>query len=214
MMSERTEREFDRSSPSTATPVYGRTRFRRWFGWHLAAALAVFFACAFAGYAVLGALPIEDLMGVVPNESPLPEFAFVPIMLNNLRALLLMGLGAVTGGLLTLFGLAVNGVIVGGVVGIVIEEASWVVILAALLPHGIIELSAFFVAAAIGLRVPHRLARYLTGYDETPLSRVELFELAVIGIVLVIMIVVAAWIEVNVTPDVVRMVGGEEIISG
>jgi stage II sporulation protein M len=197
----------------TSDSVYSELTFTRWFRWHLAVALFVFFASAFGGYAVFGALPIEDLTGMIPNDTTLPDFEFVPIMLNNLRALLLMFLGSVTGGLLSLFGLFVNGLVVGAVVGIVIEEASWVVILAALLPHGVIELSAFFMAAAIGLRIPHRLLRYLTGYDETPMTRVEALELAVLGALMVAMIVVAAWIEVNVTPEVVRMVGGESILG-
>jgi stage II sporulation protein M len=200
------------SSQTTVGALHRRARYTRWFRWHLAAALAVFFASAFGGYAVFGALPVESLADMVPNDTALPEFEFLPIMFNNLRALLLMFLGSVTGGLLSLFGLFVNGLIVGAVVGIVVQEASWVVILAALLPHGVVELSAFFMAAAIGLRVPHRTARYLTGYDETPLTRVEAFELVVLGLLMAVMIVVAAWVEVNVTPEVVRMVGGGEIL--
>jgi stage II sporulation protein M len=208
-MSDTTARAGERSVTGTLADLHRQARYGRWFRWHLVAALAVFFASAFGGYAILGAFPIEDLQSLVPSESPLPEFAFVPIMLNNLRALLLMFLGSVTGGLLSLFGLFVNGALVGGVVGVVVKQTSWAVILAALLPHGIIELTAFFMAAAIGLRVPHRIARYLTGYDERPLTRVEGFELVVLGALMVVMIVVAAWIEVNVTPEVVRMVGGE-----
>jgi uncharacterized membrane protein SpoIIM required for sporulation len=134
-------------------------------------------------------------------------------MFNNLRALALMFLGSVTGGALSLFGLFVNGVLVGAVVGVAVKGTSWAVVLAALLPHGVIELSAFFVAAAVGLRVPHRLLRYLLGYDETPLTRTELVELAVIGAVTVVMIVVAAWIEVNVTPSVIEWVGGPDALS-
>jgi stage II sporulation protein M len=189
-------------------------RFRRWFGWHLVAALAVFFASAFAGYALLDALPLDGLTDVMPAESPLAdvEFTFPSIMFNNLRALGLILLGAVTGGALSLFGLVVNGLLVGAVVALVVDQAGWAVIFAALAPHGVIELSAFFVAAAIGLRISHRLLRYLLGYDETPLSRIELTELAVIGVALVVTIVVAAWIEVNVTPDVVRWVGGPDAL--
>jgi len=192
--------------------LHRQASYGRWFRWHLAAALAVFFFSAFAGFAIVGSLPIEDLMSAIPNDSPLPEFTFPAIMFNNLRALLLMFLGAVTGGLLSVFGLFVNGALVGGVVAIVGTQTSAAVILAALAPHGVIELSAFFMAAAVGLRIPHRLARYLTGYDETPLSRVEAFELVVLGVVMVVMIVVAAWIEVNVTPDVVRWVGGPDAL--
>ena len=190
-------------------------RITRWFRWHLAFALALFFGSAFAGYAIFDALPVESLTELMPGGSPLDdiEFTFPSIMFNNLRALALMFLGSVTGGALSLFGLFVNGVLVGAVVGVAVKGTSWAVVLAALLPHGVIELSAFFVAAAVGLRVPHRLLRYLLGYDETPLTRTELVELAVIGAVTVVMIVVAAWIEVNVTPSVIEWVGGPDALS-
>jgi stage II sporulation protein M len=198
-------------------PAYTEYRFSRWFRWHLVVALAIFFGTAFGGYAVFGAIPVEGLTEVIPGESgPLGdiEFTFPAIMFNNLRALFLMGMGAVTAGALSVFGLVVNGLLVGAVVGLVVQQTSWAVILAALLPHGIIELTAFFMAAAIGLRVPHRLARYFLAYDETPLTRTELVELAVLSVVMVVMIVVAAWIEVNVTPEVIEMVGGPNALDG
>ncbi len=196
--------------------LHRRARYTRWFRWHLVAALAVFFASAFAAYALVGTIPVEQLealieeaQGGIPGDSPLPELAFVPLLLNNLRALLFIGLGAVTGGLLSLFGLVVNGALVGAVVSFAVRQTSWAVVLAALLPHGVLELSAFFMAASVGLRIPHRILRYLLGWDETPLSRVELFELAVLSVLLAAMIAVAAWIEVNVTLDVVEWVAGE-----
>jgi len=201
---------------SASGSVYSDLQFTRWFRWHLVAALAVFFGTAFGGYAVFGALPIEELAQVVPGDGPLAdvEFTFPSIMFNNLRALLLMGLGAITGSLLTLFGLFVNGLLVGAVVGIVIQEASWAVVLAALLPHGVIELSAFFMAASIGLRVPHRIARYLMAYDEKPITRAEAVELAVLSVIMIVMIVVAAAIEVYITPDVIEWVGGPNALGG
>ncbi|PSP53265.1 hypothetical protein BRC67_02195 [Halobacteriales archaeon QH_3_68_24] len=192
-------------------------KFTRWFRWHLLVSLAIFFGTAFAGYAVFGSIPAEGLSEVVPGDSPFPDaedITFPFIMFNNLRALLLIGMGAVTGGLLSVFGLFVNGLLVGAVIGLVIQGTSWTFVLAALLPHGVIELSAFFMAASIGLRVPHRLARYLMAYDETPLTRTELVELAVLSVVMVVMIVVAAWIEVNVTPDVIEWVGGPSVLNG
>jgi stage II sporulation protein M len=197
--------------------VYSELKFTRWFRWHLPVSLAIFFGTAFAGYAVFGSIPAEGLSEVVPGDSPFPDaedITFPFIMFNNLRALLLIGMGAVTGGLLSVFGLFVNGLLVGAVIGLVIQETSWTFVLAALLPHGVIELSAFFMAASIGLRVPHRLARYLMAYDETPLTRTELVELAVLSVVMVVMIVVAAWIEVNVTPDVIEWVGGPSVLNG
>lgn len=201
---------------SESGSAYSDLQFSRWFRWHLAASLAVFFGTAFAGYAVFGAIPVEGLSAVVPGDSPLAdvEFTFPSIMFNNLRALLLMGLGTITGGLLSLFGLFVNGLLVGAVVGLVIQQTSWAVVLAALLPHGVVELSAFFMAASIGLRVPHRIVRYLFAWDETPMTRAEAVEIGVLSVVMVAMIVVAAWIEVNVTPAVVEWVGGPGALNG
>lgn len=197
-------------------PAYRELRFTRWFRWHLAVALAVFFGTAFGGYAVFGAIPIEGLSEVIGGDTPLAdvEFTFPSIMFNNLRALFLMGMGAVTGGVLSVFGLVVNGLLVGAVVGLVVQQTSWAVVLSALLPHGVIELTAFFMAASIGLRVPHRIVRYLFAWDETPVTRTELLELAVLSVVTVLMIVVAAWIEVNVTPEVIEMVGGPDALEG
>ena len=213
-MSVPADTDSDRGAESGS--VYSELKFTRWFRWHLLVSLAIFFGTAFAGYAIFGSIPAEGLSEVVPGDSPLAgvEFTFPSIMFNNLRALLLMGMGAVTGGLLSLFGLFVNGLLVGAVVGLVVQETSWAVVLAALLPHGVIELSAFFMAASIGLRIPHRIVRYLFEWDETPLTRAEAVELAVLSFVMIGMIVVAAWIEVNVTPDVVELVGGSGALNG
>ncbi|PSP65478.1 hypothetical protein BRC79_08535 [Halobacteriales archaeon QH_8_67_27] len=208
-------------SSGTVRSLHRRARYTRWFRWHLVASLVLFFGSAFAAYAVVGSVPVEQLsalvenvQGEMPNDSPLPELSFVPLLLNNLRALLLIGLGAVTGGLLSVFGLVVNGALVGAVVSFVVRQSSWVVVLAALAPHGVLELSAFFVAASIGLRVPHRVVRYLLGWDDRPLTRVELFELAVVSVVLVAMIAVAAYIEVYITMDIVEWVAGPDALPG
>jgi len=219
-MGTRTDEQMEGSrSSGTVRSLHRRARYTRWFRWHLVASLVLFFGSAFAAYALVGSIPVEqlsalveNLQGEMPNDSPLPELSFVPLLLNNLRALLLIGLGAVTGGLLSVFGLVVNGALVGAVVSFVVRQSSWLVVLAALAPHGVLELSAFFMAASIGLRVPHRVVRYLLGWDERPLDRVELFELAVISVLLVAMIVVAAYIEVYVTLEVVEWVAGPDAL--
>lgn len=215
----------DDATPATggtwsARSLHRRARYTRWFRWHLAASLVVFLASAFAAYALVGAVPVEQIValvsgagGSVQTEDPLPELTFGPLLANNLRAMLVIGLGSVTGGLLSLFGLVLNGVVVGAVVSVAVRQASWVVVLAALAPHGVLELSAFFAAASVGLRIPHRLFRYLVGWDETPLTRVEAFELAVLAVVLTAMVVVAAWVEVNLTLGVVEWVAGPEALD-
>jgi stage II sporulation protein M len=196
--------------------LHRQARYTRWLRWYLVAALAVFFGSAFAGYALLDAIPVESLEGLMPADSPFPDLPdskidqALFIMFNNLRVLVIVLLGTVTLGLLSLFSLFVNGLVVGAVVAVVAQQTSWVVILAALVPHGIIELPAFFVASAISFRVTHRAIRYGLGYDETLLTTVERFELVVYAVVLVAMIVAAAWIEIYVTPGVIEQAGGLE----
>lgn len=198
-------------SPSTLVALHRQTNYGRWFRKHLLATLVVFFASALAGYVVGDALPFEAIQEFAPDESVLPELAFGPIALNNLRVLFLVLAGAITFGLVSFLVLFFNGLIVGAVVGLVGQEVPLLVVFAALAPHGVLELPAFFIAGAIGLRVPHRVLRYLLGWDETPLTRVEVFEIAVLTCVLVAMIVIAAWIEVNVTPGVIERVADGEV---
>lgn len=206
----------DGSSRSSVRSLHAQARYTRWFRWHLLASVAVFFASAFAGYAVLGAFPLDQLMELAPEESPLPveNITFLTIMFNNLRVLLLILLGTLSAGALSLFILFTNGAIVGAVVAVFVQQWSWLVVFAALAPHGVLELSAFFMAAAIGLRVPHRVVRYLLGWDDRPLTRVEGFELAVLAALLALMIIVAAWVEIYVTPDVIRWAGGPSVDIG
>lgn len=202
----------DRSPPSTLATLHRQARYTRWFRKHLAATLLVFFASGLAGYAVGDALAVEAITELAPDESVLPELEFVPIALNNLRVLFLVLAGTITFGLISLFVLFFNGLVIGVVVGLAGQEVPLAVVFAALLPHGILELPAFFAAGAIGLRVPHRVGRFLLGWDETPLTRVELYELVVLTVVLVVAIVVAAWIEVNVTPEVIEWIGGSDAL--
>jgi stage II sporulation protein M len=172
------------------------------------ASVVVFFATAFAGYAVVDAIPLDQLSAFVPDESVLPELSVVGIALNNLRVLALLAAGVVTFGVLGLVVLSINGLVVGAVVALTVERLSWVVVLGALAPHGILELPAFWIGAAIGFRFAYRVGRWALGYDETPLSRVEAFELVVWFTALALTIAIAAWIEVVVTPEVMRMLGG------
>jgi len=188
--------------------LHRRATYTRWFGRYVLAAAVVFFASGFAGYAVVDAIPLEALRALVPDESVLPEFSATAIARNNLRVLALLAGGLVTLGLVATLVLTVNGLVVGAVVALAVRESSWPVILAALLPHGVLELPAFWLAAAATFRFAVRVGRWALGYDDRPVTRVEAYELAVLFAGLALVIVVAAWIEVHVTPVVIRRVAG------
>jgi stage II sporulation protein M len=57
------------------------------------------------------------------------------LFLNNLQACILLFLGGATFGLLTLFIIASNGIIIGGIVEIVREERGLLYVAAAILPQ-------------------------------------------------------------------------------
>ncbi len=75
------------------------------------------------------------------------------IFTNNVRVALAAFAGGMTGGLLTLFSLVFNGLILGLVAGLVIQSGQGEVIWRLLVPHGVLELSLIVASGAAGLRL-------------------------------------------------------------
>ncbi|MEF8830539.1 MAG: stage II sporulation protein M [Halobacteriales archaeon] len=187
----------------------GATRFRRWFRLHLALAVALFVLGLAPGLLLGAALPPADGAGVgtLPASPVLPgEFTTEAIFLNNILAMTVNAAGVVTLGVLSALSLLVNGFIVGLVLALAGETIGWGVAVALVAPHGVLELPAFFATSAVAFRINHRAVRWLLGRDGEPLTRVELFEVGVIAATVVLLLVVAAWIEVHVTADFGRYV--------
>ena len=187
--------------------LHRQSQFRRWFRLHLAVALAVFVVGLVFGSAAALAVEPTLLSELARRREMLPDrLTTWYILSNNARVLSLMVLGTFSLGLVTLFALFVNGVVVGLVGTLALANVSPLVLAALLVPHGILEIPAFLLAGALAFRIAHRIVRYLLAYDETPLTRVEGYEIAVLLVVLFCLLAVAAWIEVNVTPAVARTV--------
>jgi uncharacterized membrane protein SpoIIM required for sporulation len=66
----------------------------------------------------------------------------------------------------------------------------------------VLELPAFWLVGAVALRVVHRLVRYLRGLDDAALTRREAVEAGALVVAAAVLVVVAAWVEVAVTPAV------------
>jgi len=187
--------------------LHRQSQFRRWFRLHLAVALAVFVVGLVFGSAAALAVEPTLLSELARRREVLPDrLTTWYILSNNARVLSLMVLGTFSLGLVTLFALFVNGVVVGLIGTLALANVSPLVLAALLVPHGILEIPAFLLAGALAFRIAHRIVRYLLAYDETPLTRVEGYEIAVLLVVLFCLLAVAAWIEVNVTPAVARTV--------
>ncbi len=79
------------------------------------------------------------------------------IMVNNIRVAILAFAGGITFGLLTVYVLIYNGIIVGALAGVFWNYGNSYAFWAYIVPHGVIELVAIFIAGGAGLLMGYKL---------------------------------------------------------
>ncbi|MDK2974951.1 MAG: stage sporulation protein [Methanofollis sp.] len=178
----------------------------------LAVSVGVFLVGIAAGYALLlsGDPMAEQLIEMVRSGvftdilgDPAAMLA-VKIFLNNLQACILLFLGGATFGLLTLFILLSNGVVIGVFAGEIAERLGPLGLAAGLVPHGIFELPAIFIAAALGLGLARSLLADLSGTRDAAAEALRLGGLFLR--VVVPLLAVAAVVEAFITPALLQIV--------
>ncbi|RIW31863.1 stage II sporulation protein M [Bacillus salacetis] len=90
------------------------------------------------------------------------------IMTNNIQVALLAFAGGITFGLLTVYLLIYNGIIVGAIAALFWHYGKSYEFWAYIVPHGMIELTAIFIAGGAGLLMGYNLfapGRYSRGYQ-------------------------------------------------
>jgi stage II sporulation protein M len=134
-----------------------------------------------------------------------PVAIMLVIFLNNaVKSLLSLVLGAGFGLIPVLF-VAGNGLILGLLVNLVLKQEGFLFVLAALLPHGIIELPMVFISAGLGLRLGYFM--YISLKGEKKDMRFELIEsLRIYVRIIMPLLFVSAMIETFVTPLIVLQV--------
>ncbi|GEN31923.1 putative membrane protein SpoIIM required for sporulation [Cerasibacillus quisquiliarum] len=121
------------------------------------------------------------------------------IMVNNIQVAVLAFAGGVTFGILTTFVLIYNGVIIGTLLGQFYLSGQLYPALAYIVPHGMIELTAIFIAGGAGLLMGYKLfvpGRYSRLYHLKTQAKRSL-QLLIGSVPLFI---IAAFIEGYVTP--------------
>ena len=194
-------------------PPAVRGIYRRWLRLYVPLATLVLGASALVGFLLGSAVPVEALP---TPQNPGQNGIFTPlttvdIAVNNLVAMTVILLGAVSLGLVSLFGLVLNGLLIGVIVGIAVQELSPLVVLALLVPHGILEIPALLVAAAIGLRFARLTVRYIRGLEADLVTTRDLREAGWLVAVCAVLIVVAAFIEANLTIPFAEWVAGGDL---
>ena len=109
----------------------------------------------------------EDLMKLFEKEiagqimgKDTPEI-FIRLFFNNLEACVLLFLGGASFGILTIFILSLNGILIGSIMEIVHKDHSVVFVAAAILPHGIFEIPAFILSGSFGILTRNDMAKTL-----------------------------------------------------
>lgn len=148
---------------------------------------------------------LKDSFGWIKTLSPLS--IMLVIFLNNaVKSLFSIVLGAGFGLIPILF-IAGNGLILGLVASQVSKEQGIVFVLAALLPHGIIEVPMVLVSAGLGLRLGYFM--YLSLQGRKMDLRYELIEsLRIYVRIIMPLLFIAAVIETFITPLIASMVMG------
>jgi len=138
----------------------------------------IFSIILFLAGAVIGGSPnapvellqqqLKGLEGLVKqiNESDNPGLASFFIILKNnvLNTILVMGMGIIAG-IMPVFMLVINGMVLGYMMSLASSDGVnvWLLFVKGILPHGIFELSAVFLACAFGMRFGVTLFKGILG---------------------------------------------------
>jgi stage II sporulation protein M len=182
------------------------------FRWYALFTVLVFAGSVAAGVAVTAENPgVGDQMLEMFRDAILgeildstPAVLAVKLFLNNLQACVVMFLGGASFGLLTAAIIVANGVVIGSVVELVRQQQGLLYIAAALIPHGIFEISAFVISGTLGFLLARNLWQEWKGAGDAAASALALGRIFLL--VVLPLVAVAAFTEAFITPEIIRLV--------
>jgi stage II sporulation protein M len=126
------------------------------------------------------------------------------ILLNNIKASVMLILFGVFFSLYPIFGLTVNGMVIGYLFASLNPAAGiplWALIVFGILPHGILEIPAFILAGAMGIKLGYMWLRPIVGSSRWQSFAYAAKETLFLFPLILVMLVVAATIEGFITPE-------------
>jgi len=146
---------------------------------------------------------LKNSFGWIKILSPI-QIMLVIFLNNAVKSLLSIVLGAGLGIIPIIF-IGGNGIILGLIANEASKQQGIIFVLAALLPHGIIEVPMVLISAGLGLRLGYSMYNSMKGEKRD--MRYELIEsLRIFMRIIMPLLFIAAIIETFVTPLVVSMV--------
>ena len=174
--------------------------------------LLLFFTTITVGWIGSAANPSvgQDLMKLFEKEvagamdGADPADMCVKLFTNNLQACILLFLGGASFGILTIFIMSLNGIVIGAIMEIVHKDHTPMFVAAAIVPHGIFEIPAFILAGAIGILLAQSLIAEWYGSGDTAADARGYGKLFVM--VVLPLLATAAIVEAFITPVVIHLV--------
>ncbi|CAB3288789.1 conserved membrane protein of unknown function [Methanocaldococcus lauensis] len=149
----------------------------------------------------------KNYKGEEINQKLNIKFNFPFILTNNLKVIFLMLAGSITFGLSTFINLIYNGFNVGVLIGSTFQTNEPLkLILALILPHGIFEIPALLISAVAGFKIPYEITLYLLDKKEKPITEEDIKEFLKLALISIILIIIAAFVEVYITPKVANLI--------
>ena len=130
---------------------------------------------------------------------------FKYFLFQNLKVITLLILGGFLFGSITFMNLVANGLNISLLIAFAITRGiSFKDFILLTLPHGIFEIPAIIIAGAAGFKIPYEIVRYLAGKKEQILTKEDIKEYLTLALISIILIIIAAWVEANVTLKIAK----------
>ena len=144
----------------------------------------------------------KEVAGQMDGDNPYDMG--IKLFFNNLQACILLFLGGATFGILTIFIMSLNGIVIGAIMEIVHKDHTPLFVAAAILPHGIFEIAAFIISGALGILLAQSLIAEWYGNGDSAAATCAFARTFLI--VVLPLVAVAATVEAFITPVVIHLV--------
>jgi stage II sporulation protein M len=128
----------------------------------------------------------------------------VKLFANNLQACILLFLGGASFGILTIFIMSLNGIVIGAIMELVHKDHTPLFVAAAILPHGIFEIPAFILSGALGILLAQSLITEWNSGQDTAVDAHRFGRLFILYVLP--LVAIAACVEAFITPVVIHLV--------
>lgn len=178
--------------------LYGPDRPQPWLFALSAILFGIGFAITFVAVTTVG-LPSGGQEGMARRLASLDTP--LEIFLNNVLVLVAILAGAGTFGLSSFLFLSLNGAYMGAIAAYGLKIGYGPVGVATLIvPHGLFEFPAFWLAGAVGFTIPVRVVNYLGGSQDRILCQGEPRQLLATAAASIVLLAIGAVVEATVTP--------------